>query len=147
MAQFQAYNKLLVSQTDGIVNYKAGDCILGYVFQTQYPSYRGTFLSCIDSLKVFVDGKEVPENSIYFQLNDKQFLISQFKELYKEYWFILDKAKLLILKNGGFEQGSEHKIRIDIRHKIPYTGYSGEYLFLDGSNEKTLTVNGEVTVL
>lgn len=147
MAQFQAYNKLLISQAEEIMNYRAGGCILGYLFCSQYPSYRGTFLSCIEDMKVYVDGEQIPEDRIYFQLKGKQFLISQFRELYKEYWFILDKAKILVRKDGGLEMGSSHKIRVEMKHRIPYTGYFGNYLSLDGSDEKTLAVKGEVQTL
>ena len=144
MAQFQSYNKLLISQADGIQNYIAGGCTLGYVIHSQYPSYRGTYLSCISSMQVFVDGEEIPQEQIYFNLKGKQFLMDQFKDLYQEYWFILDKAKLLVLKDGGLEPGTAHKVEIRMHHKIPYTGYFGNYLELDSENTKELTVNGEV---
>lgn len=143
MAQFQAYNKLLVSAAEGIVNYKAGNDVLGYEFYCQYPSYRGTFLSCIEEMQIFVDGERVPDDSVYFNLNGKQCLLSQFKDLYLEYWFILDKAKLLVLKDGGLAEGP-HEVTVKMRHKIPYTGYFGNYLVLDGSDTKTLVCKGEV---
>lgn len=140
MAQFQSYNKLLVSATEGIANHRTGNIILGYELYCQYPSYRGTYLSCIENMHVYVDGEQVPDENIYFHINGKQCLLSQFKDLYLEYWFILDKAKLLILKNGGLEPG-EHEVKITMRHKIPYTGYFGNYLVLDSSDTKVLTLN------
>jgi hypothetical protein len=147
MAQFQAYNKLLISQNEEILNYKVGEYTLGYVIHCQYPSYRGTYLSCIESMNVYVDGEEIPEEKIYFNLNGKQFLLKQFQDLYKEYWFILNKAKLLILVDGGLKQGSRHNIEIKMSHKIPYTGYFGSYLVLAGDDKKTLEVKGEVNTL
>ena len=146
MAQFQSYNKLLISEKEQITNYKVGNYILGYVIHSQYPSYRGTYLSCIESMVVYVDDEKVPENKIYFTLKGKQFLLSQFKDLYQEYWFILDKAKLFILKDGGLPAG-EHKVEIKMRHKIPYTGYFGNYLYLNSDDSKTLKVAGEVDTL
>lgn len=142
MAQFQAYNKLLISAAEGIANHKAGDAVLGYEFYCQYPSYRGTYLSCIEEMHVYVDGEMVPDDKIYFHINGKQCLLSQFKDLYLEYWFILDKAKLLILKDGGLKPG-EHEVKVTMRHKIPYTGYFGNYLVLDGSDTKILKLRDE----
>lgn len=139
MAQFQAYNKLIISAADHITNYKAGDAVLGYEIYCQYPSYRGTFLSCIENFEVYVDGVHVPDSTIYFHINGKQCLLSQLKDLFLEYWFILNKAKLLVLKDGGISSGS-HEVTINIRHRIPYTGYFGEYLVLDSSDTKVLTV-------
>lgn len=147
MAQFQAYNKLLISQKEEIQNYRVGGCILGYVIHSQYPSYRGTYLSCIESMEVYVDNEKVPENRIYFNLKNKQFLLNEFKDLYQEYWFILDKAKILILHDGGLQEGSSHKVEIRMKHKVPYTGYFGSYLVLDGDNSKTLMVKGELQTL
>ena len=147
MAQFQSYNKLLISAEEQISNYKIGDCTLGYVINSQYPSYRGTYLSCIKSMEVFVDGEKVPEENIYFNLNGKQFLVTQFKDMYQEYWFILDKAKIMVLQDGGFPVGSEHEVEIKMAHVIPYTGYNGDCLVLPSHNKKTLKVVGEVNTL
>lgn len=139
MAAFQSYNKLLVSAGEHIRNYTVGGATLGYELYCQYPSYRGTFLSCVESMALYVDGERVPDDRIYFHLNGKQCLLSQMKDLYLEYWFILDKARLLVLQDGGLPAG-EHKITIEMRHRIPYTGYFGSYLVLEGSDTKTLTV-------
>ena len=146
MAQFEAYNKLLISKKEEIQNYKIGGCVLGFVFHSQYPSYRGTYLSCIESMTVKVDGKKVPEKNIYFHINGKQFLVSEFKDLYKEYWFILDKAKILVLQDGGIAEG-EHEISMTMVHKIPYTGYFGNYMSLTSKDTKKLQVKGEVDIL
>jgi len=145
MAQFQAYNKLIISAAENIRNRVAGHAKLGYEIYCRYPSYRGTYLSCIENFELFVDGKRVPDNTIYFHINGKQCLISQLKELYLEYWFILDKAKLLVIKDGGLEEGN-HEVTIKIKHRIPYTGYFGSYLVLDGSDTKVLQVKGGCTV-
>ena len=146
MAQFQSYNSLLISEKEQISNYRAGDCILGYVICCQYPSYRGTYLSCIERFEIYVDGEQIPENQIYFNLKGKQFLISQFKDLYQEYWFTLDKARLLIQTDGGISEG-EHEVEMKMRHRIPYTGYFGNYLVLDSDDAKKLSVAGEVDTL
>ena len=131
--------KLLISAAEGITNVQTGNMTIGYEFYGQYPSYRGTFLSCIESLEIYVDGEKVPENTVYFNVNGKQCLLSQLKDLYLEYWFILDKARYFILKEGGLPQ-CEHEVTIKMKHRIPYTGYSGSYLVLDGSDTKVLQV-------
>jgi hypothetical protein len=138
MAAFQAYNRLLVSE-DRIENVRAGEAILGYEFRSQYPSYRGTFLSCIEGLEVYADGERVPDESVFFKVNGKQFLIPQLKELYAEYWFILDKATIRVLRDGGLKPG-KHSIEVRMKHRIPYTGYFGQYMVLDGSCERELQV-------
>ena len=141
MAQFQAYNVILVSADEGIKNVQAGDMTIGYEFYGQYPSYRGTFLSCIENLEIYLDGERVPDDTVYFHINGKQALLSQLKDLYLEYWYVLDKARYFVLKEGGLE-GDEHEITIKMRHRIPYTGYHGDYLILDSVDTKVLKMGG-----
>ena len=140
MAQFQAYNNLLISAAEGIINSRISDSIVGYEFYMQYPSYRGTFLSCIENMEISIDGERVQECKVYFHINGKQFQLSEFKDLYTEYWFILEKARVLVIKDGGLMAG-DHEVSVKLRHRIPYTGYFGNYMVLDSFVVKTLPTN------
>jgi hypothetical protein len=134
---FQAFDKMLVCD-DKIKNYEVNGRKYGYEIKMQYPSYRGTFLSCIEGLEVEIDGRAIDEKDMCLCVNGKEFLISELKELFKEYWFILDKATLRIMKNGGMT--GKHEVKACMRHRIPYTGYFGGYLVLNSSCKKTLEV-------
>lgn len=135
---FQAYNHMLIVD-EPIKNVKVGDAVIGYEFKLQYPSYRGTFLSCIEALTFKVDGQDIDKKDITFMLNGKQFLIDELAECFKEYWFVMDFATVRITKDGGLSEG-EHEVRVYIKHKIPYTGYFGEYMVMDADESKRLTV-------
>lgn len=126
---FQAYNKILICK-DNIENVVVGDAIIGYEFKIKYPSYRGVFLSCIEDLSFKIDEEEINKKDIYFFLNGKQFLLDELPECFKEYWFVLDKATVRVMKDGGISKG-EHKLNVFMKHRVPYTGYFGEYLVLD----------------
>lgn len=134
--QFQAFNKILLEEQT-ITNYVVEGVILGYEFKIRYPSYRGTFLSCIEKLEFKIDGETINPNTIYFTLNGKQYLIDELKDQYKEYWYILDEATITVLKKGGIIKGM-HTLTVDMLHRIPYAGYSGEYLKLPSIVTKTL---------
>ena len=138
---FQAYNKIFICK-DEIENVEVGDVVIGYEFKIKYPSYRGTFLSCIEELRFSIDGLEIPKENIYFILNNKQFLIDELPECFKEYWFVRDKATVRVLKFGGIESG-EHQITAFMKHRIPYTGYFGQYLVLDSEVTDTLIAKQE----
>ena len=133
---FQAYNKIFICN-DAIKNTTVEDVVIGYEFKVKYPSYRGTFLSCIEDLSFRVDGKEIPKEDVYFCLNNKQFLLDELKDCFKEYWFVRDKATIQVRKAGGIESG-EHRVNAFMKHRIPYTGYFGEYLVLDSDVTETL---------
>lgn len=135
---FQAYNKILICR-DPIRNMVTDDVITGYAFYIKYPSYRGAFLSCIEGLRFFIDGEEIPEDLISFCLNGKEFLIEELPECFKEYWFVRDKATVKVRKPGGISKG-EHTLRVYMKHRVPYTGYFGEYLVLESDVTETRTV-------
>lgn len=134
---FQAYNKILICD-DQIENLTVNSQIIAYEFKIKYPSYRGVYLSCIEDMRFKVDGQAVDAKNVYLLLNGKQFLLNELKDLYKEYWFILDKATVRIMQDGGISAG-QHSVNVFMRHKVPYTGYFGQYLVLDSDETKTLS--------
>ncbi|HHV12189.1 MAG TPA: hypothetical protein GXX75_18085 [Clostridiales bacterium] len=133
---FQAYNKIFICK-DEIKNITVKDAVIGYEFKIKYPSYRGTFLSCIEALSFQVDGVEIPKEDVYFCLNNKQFLLDELKDCFKEYWFVRDKATIQVRKAGGISSG-KHTVNAFLKHRVPYTGYFGEYLVLDSNVTETL---------
>jgi len=138
---FQAYNKILICPDD-MRNVLSGDQTVGYSFKIKYPSYRGAFLSCIEELKFWVDGEAVPSGDVAFQLKGKEFLIDELPECFKEYWFVRDAATIRVFKDGGLPAG-KHEIRVFMKHRVPYTGYFGEYLVLDSDVTETRELKEE----
>lgn len=136
--QFQAYNRILICP-EPIQPYMAGSTVMGYRFAIRYPSYRGTFLSCIEELRFYLDGNEMDAESIRFELNGKEHLLSQLADAYKDYWYVMDKAIITVLCDTLPLPGS-HELRVDMKHRIPYAGYGGSYLSLPGSQMKTLII-------
>ena len=92
---------------------------MGYEFQIQMDYYRGHYLSTIDELSVKVDGKEVPEESILFCVNGKEFGIIQLKDAYTEFWEINKTATLEVYLPVGLEDG-EHEIDLHMISRSPY---------------------------
>ena len=120
------------------VNVKGID--YAYEFCIHYPTYRGTYLSCIEELYFEVDGERVPDKDVEFHLNGKQFLLSELKDLFAEYWHIRDDAVIRVINFEGLKKGSVHKVKVHMQHRIPYTGYEGEYGVEISECEKELTV-------
>ena len=124
---FQAYNHMLIADQP-IKNLVVENVTIGYEFKVQYPSYRGTFLSCIEALSFRMDDVEIPREKIYF-----------LSECFKEYWFVLDFATIRVMQSGGLPLG-EHKVSAYIKHRIPYTGYFGQYMVMDADESRVLPV-------
>ncbi len=134
--QFQAFNKILL-EDQKIQRYTVNGIEMGYQFQIRYPSYRGTFLSCIEKLDFYLDGEKLDPSGIYFELNGKEYLIDELKDQYKAYWFVLDFATIRVMTDEIPAPGP-HDITVDMYHRIPYAGYSGTYLGLPSKVTKTL---------
>lgn len=133
---FQAYNKILICE-DAISNVAIDGVTIGYEFKIKYPSYRGAFLSCIEALTFQVDGESIDGDGVTLYLNGKQFLLDELPELFKEYWFVRDKATVRVMRGGGIAAGP-HQVHVFMRHRVPYTGYFGQYLVLNSDVTKTL---------
>ena len=135
--EFAAYNARMICDDD-ITRYKAGDVALGYEFKVTYPTYRGCYLSNIQEFQVWVNGKEIDNKNLRFGINGKWFLIEQIADAHYEYLFTGKKATVRVLDYEPVE--GELTIKMHIMHKIPYTGYFGNYLILPGDCEKTLKI-------
>ena len=138
--QFQAFNKILIGDQK-LMPYQVAGVTMGYEFQIRYPSYRGTFLSCIEKLDVYMDGKQVDPRSMYFKLNGKEYTMDEIKDQYKAYWYVLDFATITVICDEELSKGP-HDLTIDMYHRIPYAGYDGGYLGLPSKVTKTLVYEG-----
>jgi len=133
---------------DGFGNYSVNGQVMGYTIRIRHNRYRSAILSCVEEFQLKVDGQAVDPLDIAFCLNNKQFMISQLKDQYTEYWNILDKAELRVQKPGGLATG-EHRIDLTLRIRIPYITspwtYGAKphvYNLHDNSWSRKLTIRG-----
>ena len=126
---FVAYNEIMICKKP-IRNTLVAGVAVGYEFDIKYPSYRGCFLSCIEDLYFEIDGKRLLNTEVFFAINGKQFTIEELPELFREYWYVNSPATIKVLKPGGLDSGG-HKLRVYMKHRVPYTGYFGSYMTLE----------------
>lgn len=139
MTQFAQWDKYMLCDAP-IENVDAAGVVYGYEFKIHYPTYRGTYLSCIEDLWFEIDGKRIEDSTVQFRLNGKQFLLSELEDMTEEYWWIRDDAVIRVVNLEGLEIGSEHTVHVHMQHRIPYTGYEGEYGVEISDCTKTLVV-------
>lgn len=139
MADFTAFNAYMVCKDD-LKRFKAGDIGLGYDFHVKYPTYRGAYLCNILELEIQVDDKVIPKDKLRFGVNGRWYLLEEIPEAYKEYWFTGSKATIRVLDDGELPEG-EHKVYMKMIHKIPYTGYFGNYLHITSECTQMLKIN------
>lgn len=116
---------------------------MGYKFSVRLSYYRGQFLSVLENFSVTVDGQRVPNDTIKFCLNGKEFSPWQLAESYSEYWLIMQSATINVQRVGGLAAGRHH-IEFNLLIRVPYMpiGDNHQYMHYDSSGEKTLAVVG-----
>lgn len=134
--QFQSYFENMIND-EPLRKLQIKDEVLGYSFKLAFPSYRGSHLSCIEKFVVEVNGVEITPNRIQFCLNGKKFLISQLRDLFEEYWYVLDDAEVEIYDVVPSEPA---EVTVHLDYRVPYAGYSGKYFVVAGKGRKTLSV-------
>ena len=132
--------KAQIIADNSVKNFSVNHNIIGYSFRIKLYTYRGSYLSCIEQLKLKLDGRDVAMNQVVFKLNGKRFLVPQLTELFAEYWYILDEAELVVLKEGGIPKG-EHELEIGMSIRIPYSGYFGSYKNQEALEKKKIVMD------
>ena len=133
---FVAYNEILICKKP-IQNITVAGVTVGYEFQIRYPSYRGCFLSCIEELRFTVNGQMPDPARVYFGLNGKWFTLHELPDLFREYWYVMTPATIRVMIPGGLPEG-DHELDVYMKHRVPYTGYFGQYLILESERKETL---------
>lgn len=133
---FVAYNEIMICDKP-IKNEIVNGVITGYEFEIRYPSYRGCYVSNIEELKFEIDGKELDNTYVYFCLNGKEFTMEELPELFREYWYVMKPARIRVVQMGGIDKG-KHQLRVYMKHRVPYTGYFGQYLTLTSDRTKEI---------
>lgn len=114
----------------------------GFTFKVQLAYYRGHYLSDIDNLSVIVDGEEIPQEAITFELNGKELPVYKVKEAYTEFWSQVDPAIIHVIKPGGLSEGS-HEVKFNLMLRIPYMEIGPDHMFMPLDSGDTVVFNVE----
>lgn len=128
--------------TDGTLrHYYVNGKKMGYQFDVRLSYYRGHFLTDIDEFAVTVDGRKVPDESVKFCINGKEFSPNEFDKCYTEFWQVIEPATVRVFLPGGLCEG-EHHVDFHMIMRSPYMpiGPDHKYMQYDMSGEKTLPI-------
>lgn len=90
----------------------------GYEVLVRFDWYRSLPLSGV-SISLAVDGQAVPEDQIRFHVNERDYALGELSELYDEFWFVLDAARLRVTPAAPLAAG-EHEVDVKVGLRIPY---------------------------
>lgn len=112
----------------------------GFSFDVQLAYYRGHYLSDIDSLEVWLDGEQMPQEAVTFELNGKEMPIYKLKYAVTEFWSQVVPATIRVIKKGGVAAG-EHELDFRLMLRVPYMqiGPGHDFMPLDSGEKVTVT--------
>ncbi len=100
-------------------------CHTGYTIQLDNLSYRGIWVSTLEKIRLWVDGEEVPQDSIMLCLKGMKFPLCDTVSHTEVFWGATDTCLLNINKIGGLKKG-QHKVVIEIYKRADFGHSYGE---------------------
>jgi hypothetical protein len=95
---------------DGFKNATVDGKVVGFQFEFKAQYYRGFTLSIVRDIKVNVDGKDYPRDSVRFSVNGETFTLEEMRTtIDSDYrWEFGDYATVTVLTDGGLAEGKHH---------------------------------------
>jgi len=108
----------------------------GFSFDVQLAYYRGHYLSDIDLLEVWVDGEQIPQEAVTFELNGKEMPLYKLSWAVTEFWSQVVPANIKAIVPGGLAKG-EHTLELKLMLRVPYMniGPGHTYMPLDSGDK------------
>ena len=101
----------------------------GYEVQVRLRWYRSLPLSCVETVRLALDGEWVDPTQIAFGINEQNYQLDELDDLVEEFWFVQDSAFLRVNQPGKISSGEEHTIEVEINCRAPYIKIGpGKYL-------------------
>jgi hypothetical protein len=92
----------------------------GFTINVRENWYRSLPLSCIENVKIIVDGEEFPPKDVSFGINNALYPLKDLANKSGEYWYVQDSASLLVRRPGKIAAGETHTIEVEIVLRAPY---------------------------
>ncbi len=110
----------------------------GFELQVRFKWYRSLPLSCVEDLRVSVDGKAIDPALLRFGINGNVYRLEELAGLVEEEWFIIDAAHLIVKQPGLVKAGEQHQVEVAFGMRIPYIAIGPEK-YLTMINRESVT--------
>jgi hypothetical protein len=110
----------------------------GFELQVRFKWYRSLPLSCVEDLRLSLDGRPVDPASLRFGINGHTYRLEELVGLVEEEWFIIDPAHVIVEQPGLVNSGEAHQVDVAFGMRIPYIAIGPEK-FLTIINRQSVT--------
>jgi hypothetical protein len=114
----------------------------GYQVRVRLTWYRSLQLSCVEKVRLALDGEWVNPEEIRFGINDHEYQLSELTDLVSEFWFVQDAAVLHIKQPGKVASGESHTIEVEIATRAPYIPIGPNKYLTNSTTYRTTQIAG-----
>jgi sugar phosphate isomerase/epimerase len=122
----------------------------GLALSLTLPWYRSLWLSSVGSLKLKVDGEEVPQGDLSFELGGRRYRLDELPEQSETLWYLQEHPLLIARRTEPVALGETHDVDLVGQLRLPYMqiapgedGGPGLYVPNHVHEDRTLTVTDE----
>ncbi len=117
------------------VNVEQDGNVIGYELQTNITYYRGIPMSMIEYIRVFADGKAVPQENIRISVDREDWFTMREAETVTTYkWEYGEPLYIRVLEAGGLSKGT-HRVKLVVATRTAYIPVP-----LEGVREREVTI-------
>lgn len=109
----------------------------GFQFEIRLMYYRGLWLSQIRPISVKVDGEEVSQKDIMWEIEGEKYTQAEMETIGNIQWNVLTPAVIHVRKKGGLASGY-HDLEIDHRFSSSYMPPNMDEVLSFGSHKRRL---------
>lgn len=120
----------------------------GLALALTLPWYRSLWLSSVSTLRLTVDGQEVPSGDLALELGGARYALADLPDRSETLWFLQEHPLLIAKRDSSVSLGDQHHIELTGELRLPYMqiapgqdGGPGLYVpnFVDQALELTVT--------
>ncbi|MBW9109296.1 C-glycoside deglycosidase beta subunit domain-containing protein [Microbacterium ureisolvens] len=92
----------------------------GLALKLTIPWYRSLWLSSVSTLRVTVDGVEIPADDVAFELGGTRYAIADLPQQSETLWFLQQHPLLIVRRAEPVALGQQHDVEIFGELRLPY---------------------------
>jgi sugar phosphate isomerase/epimerase len=92
----------------------------GLALRLTIPWYRSLWLSSVSTLRVTLDGDEIPVDDLAFELDGTRYAIADLSQQSETLWFLQQHPLLVVRRDRPVAPGEQHDVEIFGELRLPY---------------------------
>jgi sugar phosphate isomerase/epimerase len=92
----------------------------GLAVSLTLPWYRSLWLSSVTTLRLTIDGQDVPVDDLSFELNGRRYALDELPDKSETLWYLQEHPLLIVRRDHPVELGERHNVAIFGELRLPY---------------------------